>query len=227
MKRLIIIIEILLIPIGIFFIVSSTVPDVGAILVKPLCNGEFQKDVLSCITANGTTTYEDVLGGIGVICVVAASILLPMNFVFSLIATSMKLNRIITNGESAQATILKMQGTGTTVNEQPMFKFQLRVQPNYGQAYEAETKRIIPQSLLGSLTIGMNIPIKYDPDKPEDVAIDLDAFQSMAMEKAKLGQSNNDESLSEKLSELEEAYRSELISKEEYEKSRQRILGEL
>src|SRR3978361_196303 len=47
-------------------------------------------------------------------------------------------------GVAAQATILRIWDTGTTINDNPVVGFLLEVRPQNQQAYQAETKSIIP-----------------------------------------------------------------------------------
>lgn len=221
--RLGVILGILAIPLGIFVIISTQVPALGAIIARPFCSGEIRAELLSCFNGDTATTFDDLYLWLGIVMIVGGSILIAVSLFGSLIALSRKLDRILAHGEAAEATILEMRSTGTTINNQPLMKFRLRVQPAYGQSYEAKTMRILPYLFFGNLNPGATVPVKYDPQKPEDVALDLGAFSVATAEKAKHIPSVGD-SLTVKLQELEEAFRLELITKEEYEESRQRIL---
>ena len=220
-----IVLGILAIPLGLFIVFSENIPLAGTFFAGLLCKGELQPEMLSCATTERQIPYEVLLGNFGGGLITGGFFLIVFGFVFVQIAKSFKLNRILTHGESAQATILEMNNTGFRVNDEPLLRFRLSVQPVHTQAYEAETARIISPSLLGSLSVGITIPVKYDPNKPEDVALDLDSYNALAMENTKVGE-NNEDSLTEKINELKKAYRLELVTEEEYEATRQRLIDE-
>jgi hypothetical protein len=231
-SRLTIFIAILLMVAGVFFSVVTAFPAVGKILAAPFCKEVVETNfgnTLTCLNGDGeqnlTTIF--VAGGAGLIF--GGAMLLTFSLVGSLMFMSAKLNRIIRTGEPAEATILDIQGTGVTVNNQPMLKFRLRVENGYDAPYEAETNRIIPFGMRGYLMIGATIPVKYDPKKPQDVAIDFDSMKHdmLSFGAATFSSSSPEpeESLSDKLRELEDSYQAGLINQEEYEDARKRIIN--
>jgi hypothetical protein len=222
---------------GVFIAIASGIPTIGKVLAAPFCE-ELEEDnfgmTLTCEDSEGEERDLTALFGLGGSAVIAAgSLLLTGGLVGGLMATSAKLNRIVKHGEPAQGLILDMQGTGVRVNGQPMIKFRLQVNPDYEQPYEAETSRIIPFGMMGRLAIGMTVPVKYDPKKMQDVALDFDSMQlapisynmGMGSVMAAAPIASPQSSLSDKLRELEDSYKAGLINQQEYEDARQRIIG--
>jgi hypothetical protein len=238
MTRISVLLGILAVSLGIFITVGSAIPGLGKAMATPFCDDidEGRFGDLSCERGEEEYQLEAVFAMAGAMVILAGSLILVFGIVGGLMATSAKLNRIVKTGEPAQGLILEMQHTGVRVNSQPMIKFKLQVTPTYGSAYEAETNRIIPFGMMGRLGIGMNVPVKYDPNKPQDVALDFDAMQlapinfntmrSMAGF-ASTAFDNSQDSLSEKLRELEDSYKQGLINQQEYEDARKRILNSL
>jgi hypothetical protein len=77
-------------------------------------------------------------------------------------------------GTAAQATILEIWDTGTTVNDDPVIGLEVLVYPAEGQAWRAT----IARSLISRLDVprfqpGQTIPVRYDPQSPSRVALDL------------------------------------------------------
>ena len=76
-----------------------------------------------------------------------------------------------TTGEPASATVLKYWDTGTTVNDNPMVGFALRVQRANQPLYEAQTKSIISRLSIGKLQEGAIVSVRVDPKDPQKVVI--------------------------------------------------------
>jgi hypothetical protein len=235
--RIGVLLGILGIALGIFITVGSAIPDLGKTLASPFCDDidEGRFGDLTCERGEDEYQLEALfaVGGSGMIF--AGAMFLVFGLVGGLMASSAKLDRIVKTGEAAQGLILEMQHTGVRVNSQPMIKFKLQVTPPHGGAYEAETNRIIPFGMMGRLGIGMNVPVKYDPNKPQDVALDFDSMRlapidynsGMSMSGFASPAASSQESLSEKLRELEDSYKQGLINQQEYEDARKRILNSL
>ncbi len=79
----------------------------------------------------------------------------------------------IQGGEVAQATILRMWDTGTTVNDNPVVGFLLEVRRQAYPPYQAETKSMIPRLMVAQFQPGAVVPIKLNPQAPTQVAINL------------------------------------------------------
>jgi len=74
---------------------------------------------------------------------------------------------------SAQATVLKLWDTGTSVNNHPVVGMLLEVLPPDGQPYQTETKSLIPRLAVGQVQPGAVVRVKIDPAKRDRVALDF------------------------------------------------------
>ncbi|HEY7162431.1 MAG TPA: DUF3592 domain-containing protein [Acidobacteriota bacterium] len=82
-----------------------------------------------------------------------------------------------TNGEAAQAEILKIWDTGMTVNDDPVVGFLLDVHPEGKDAYQAETKLRISRVYVPQYQPGATVPVRIDPANPQRVSLDIYEFK--------------------------------------------------
>jgi hypothetical protein len=236
MFRLTTILGIVGIILGVVITVASAIPGTGKMLAAPFCDEVEEANfgmTVTCVRGEEEYDLTMVFTMGGTFVIIGATLLLVFGIVGGLMAQSAKLDRIVKYGEPAQGLILDMQHTGVRVNSQPMIKIRLQVTPQYDPPYEAETSRIIPFGMMGRLAIGMTIPVKYDPKKPEDVALDFNSMQLTPMSYGGVvggfaqvaNAAPQESSLAEKLRELEETYKQGLITQQEYEAARQRIIS--
>ena len=68
-----------------------------------------------------------------------------------------------TNGLSAQATILQVSDTGTTINDEPVVRLLLEVEPPGQPTFQAETERVISHLQIAQFPRGAVVQVKYDP----------------------------------------------------------------
>ena len=80
---------------------------------------------------------------------------------------------ILAVGRPASATVVRLVDTGTTLNDDPVVEFVLRVMPPGGEPYEARTKALISRLEVPAVQPGRVFPVKFDPQDPRRVAIDL------------------------------------------------------
>jgi hypothetical protein len=71
---------------------------------------------------------------------------------------------VLKNGLLAVAEIIDISDTGTTINENPVVRFHLRVQGVDGLPFEAETEKLIPRLQIASIQPGTKVQVKYDPE---------------------------------------------------------------
>ncbi len=76
-------------------------------------------------------------------------------------------------GRPAQAKVLKIWDTGITVNNDLVVGFLLEVRPEDGPAHQAETKALISRLDIPQIQPGAVLPVKFDPDDPGRVALDI------------------------------------------------------
>ena len=79
----------------------------------------------------------------------------------------------IQGGEMAQATIVRIWDTGTTVNDNPVVGFVLEVHRQAYPPYQAEAKSMIPRLMVAQFQPGAVVPIKLNPQNPAQVALHL------------------------------------------------------
>lgn len=77
------------------------------------------------------------------------------------------------NGLPATATVLKIWETGVRVNDNPVVGFLLEVHAEGLPPYKAETKALISILLIPQIQPGAVLKVKYDPENPERVALDI------------------------------------------------------
>lgn len=84
-------------------------------------------------------------------------------------------NRVIlAKGLPAQATILKVSDTGTTINNDPVVRLLLEVQPPDQPTFQAETERLISRLQIPQIQPGAVVQVKYDPTNQAVALVDQD-----------------------------------------------------
>ena len=75
--------------------------------------------------------------------------------------------RLLEQGLPGMALIENISDTGTTINSNPLVRYDVLITPEVGPPYRATTK--ILQSRLSSISkrVGRNVPVKIDPKKPK------------------------------------------------------------
>jgi len=81
-------------------------------------------------------------------------------------------SNLLKTGEPATATILEVSDTNMTVNENPVVKLKLKVQPKAGASYETEVKTLISRLQVGYFQPSQMINVRYDVNRPEKVAVE-------------------------------------------------------
>jgi hypothetical protein len=88
-------------------------------------------------------------------------------FVISAIRT----RKLLQTGEIAQATILSINTTGVTVNDNPQARFALEVRPANRPPFRAEAKKIVSMFEIMQYQPGTILEVRFDPNKPSEIAI--------------------------------------------------------
>ena len=81
--------------------------------------------------------------------------------------------RVLKQGRQAEAEILKIWDTGTTINDNPVVGFRLEVRPITGAPFTADTERLVSRLRVHEFKPGMTVKVRYDPDTKE-VALLID-----------------------------------------------------
>lgn len=77
------------------------------------------------------------------------------------------------NGLPAKGTVLKIWETGVRVNDNPVVGFLLEIHAEGMTPYEAETKALISILWIPQIQPGAVLPVKYDPEDPSRIALDI------------------------------------------------------
>ena len=108
--------------------------------------------------------------------------LLGMFFLFGASLFSGARNRaLLSTGALASARIMAVDQTGTTVNDNPVVRFTLEVYPPDGEAFEAETEKLVSMFEIMQYQVGNTVAVRYDPNT-KAVAITEEAVTAMSSE---------------------------------------------
>lgn len=80
---------------------------------------------------------------------------------------------ILAIGKPATGTIVRLIDSGTTINNDPVVEFVVRVSPEGGEPYEARTRGLVSRLDVPAIQPGRVVPVKFDPDNPARIALDL------------------------------------------------------
>ena len=89
------------------------------------------------------------------------------------IYSSLQNRRIIKEGLQAEAIVLDLWDTGTTVNQNPIVGLRLEVRPTTGSTFTTETERLTSRVDLPKVQPGSKVQVKYDPDDETAAVISL------------------------------------------------------
>lgn len=82
-------------------------------------------------------------------------------------------NAIKKKGTPAKATVLRVSETGTTVNDKPLLRIELEVQPPYDSRFTATVEYVVPYTYLAQLQAGNKLEVFYIEDTKEVALADL------------------------------------------------------
>jgi hypothetical protein len=81
----------------------------------------------------------------------------------SIFARARHSRSILAHGIPAEAKILKLSETGTTINDRPLVRFLLEVHPADRPAFQVETEKVISILDIPRIQPGTIVPVRYDP----------------------------------------------------------------
>jgi hypothetical protein len=76
-------------------------------------------------------------------------------------------HRVLRSGQTVEAVVLEIWDTGTTINQNPIVRFQLDVHPPGGVPFIAETERLVSRLKVQAYQPGVKVRVRYDPDSKE------------------------------------------------------------
>jgi hypothetical protein len=121
-------------------------------------------------------------------------------------------NTVGETGQPAVGVVLSVADTGTTLNDDPLARLRLRIEPADGSApFEAEAKKLVPR--LSPPRPGDRFTVEYDAADRSRVAV-LEALPA---------ESRHD-SLVDQLAKLDELHRSGALNQTEFEAAKTRLL---
>ncbi len=122
----------------------------------------------------------------------------------------------IKNGMTAQAKVLKVWDTGTTINDNPQIGLLLEVAPSMGSVFQAETKTIVSRLNAALVQPGIAATVVYDPQNPKRIQVQgVQVKSPAAMDSVA------------RMEELEQLRDRRLITEEEYQAKRREILEKI
>ena len=86
---------------------------------------------------------------------------------------SLEKDRIKRSGIPAKATILSVSETGTTINDKPLVRIELEVQPPYDSRFTATAEYVLSYLVLKDLPVGKKVPVFYLEDTKEVALADF------------------------------------------------------
>lgn len=82
-------------------------------------------------------------------------------------------NQLLATGISADAKVLNVRPTNTMVNNMPVIEVTLEIQPKFGNVYQVIIKSVIHQIHIPRVQPMANVPVKIDPNNPNNVVLNL------------------------------------------------------
>lgn len=129
--------------------------------------------------------------------------------------------RLRTHGRRARARVLSFEQTNVRINDQPVLVLQLRIEGADLAPFEAQSRTVVSEVHIPLLHAG-ELPVLIDPETQE-WEIDWAAARPVAP----VVTATDERPVAERLAELDELLRKDLVSRDEYDATRARILGTL
>ncbi len=85
---------------------------------------------------------------------------------------------LLANGIAAQARVVQLGMTGTTINDNPLLQIVLEVQPAMAPGYRGAaapfvTQMLVPMIAMPRVQPGSVVPVRYSPTNPQEITIDF------------------------------------------------------
>lgn len=135
--------------------------------------------------------------------------------------------RLQRTGRRARAELLSVEQTGVRINDEPLLDLRVRIQGDDVAPFEDERKRVISPLRLPLLYAGP-VPVLVDPETGE-WEFDWDSAEpALGGRRAPLVQQPVEQRpVAERLAELDGLLQRDLLSRDEYDAARERILREI
>jgi hypothetical protein len=119
----------------------------------------------------------------------------------------------IRDGITAEAEVLEVRDTGTTINDDPQIALLLEVRPSMGAVFQAELKTLVSRLEVANYRPGCKAVVLYDPNNPKRMVL-----QSIEPATSLAG------SAEDRLTELNRLRDRGLVTAAEYERKREEII---
>lgn len=96
---------------------------------------------------------------------------------------SVKNRRVLKEGQVAEAKVLEMWDTGTTINKSPIVGFRLEVHPIAGAPFIADTERLVSRLRVHAIQPGTMVKVRYDRET-KDVALMEESLSQVRIDPA-------------------------------------------
>jgi hypothetical protein len=122
----------------------------------------------------------------------------------------------IKNGITAEAEVLEVRDTGTTINDDPQIALLLEVRPSMAATFQTELKTLVSRLEVANYRPGCKAVVLYDPTNPKRMV--LQSFEPATSVAS---------SAEDRLAELVRLKDRGLITPSEYERKREEIIKAL
>lgn len=129
--------------------------------------------------------------------------------------------RLRVRGRKARARVLSFEQTNVRINDQPVLVLQLRIEGADLDPFEVQSRTVVPDVHIPLLHAG-ELPVLIDPETQE-----WEIDWASARPVAPVVTATDERPAAERLAELDELLRKDLVSRDEYDAARARILGAL
>jgi len=85
----------------------------------------------------------------------------------TMIRPAIRRRRLNAIGLPGTARIDSVEDTGTTINENPLVRYDCTVMPEVGMPYQASTKELTSRLHPAAMQVGTVVPVKIDPNDPQ------------------------------------------------------------
>lgn len=100
-------------------------------------------------------------------------------FIASLLVGGFSNISIMAKGRDAEATVLSITDTGSTVNDNPILDFSLEVRPPDAGAFKAVARKNVSLIDLPSIQPGKTVHVRYIPGKEQVAIVDARDFEML------------------------------------------------
>ncbi|KAA3643137.1 MAG: hypothetical protein DWQ07_21710 [Chloroflexi bacterium] len=148
-------------PFTLIFVSMFTMDEMGGGFARTLAN--FLDGIYPGLGSAQVSVFP-VLGVVSFVLTFAIMLLAIFFLVGASIFSGARNRALLSTGALASARILSADQTGTTVNDNPVVRFTLEVYPSNGEAFEAETEKLVSMFEIMKYQEGNTVAVRYDPN---------------------------------------------------------------